>query len=247
MGKDEVLLLSLSCENYTSKILNGFFNVFILPLILFANVFIIIGIINYEDITNLASPFAVGVLSLLISSIYFVASVIFIFIFKQYSKLVITTETVSINSTDSYPIDDIQYLHTPSFSSLAKSFVLINKKTNKPIAHFNYRFGDTIFFENSPEMIRKVLQKGESEIKFLEQEIKEDREKVLKLKKLVKKIRIITMFSFMILAFLIILLLIFRDQHISNNYRDNIDMPPKIIYSDDILDNYILKAETHTK
>jgi hypothetical protein len=245
MGKDAVLLVSLSYENYTYKILNGFFNVFILPLILFANVVIITAIINYEDITKLASPFAVGVLSLLISSVYLIASVIFIFIFKRYSKLDITTETVTINSTDSYPIADIQYLHTPSFSILAKSFVLTNKKTNKPIAHFNYRFGDTIFFENSPEMIREILQKSEfSEIKLLEQEIEEDRKKVLKLNKLAKKTRIITMFSFIILVFLIISLLIFRNQYISNNnHIDNIDMPPKVIYSDDILDNDILKEK----
>jgi len=238
MNKNEVLLMSLSYGNYTSKILNGFFNIFILPLILFSNITIIIALINYETFNQLAGPFAGGVVSLILSSVYLIVSVIYIFIFKRYSKLEITNEQVIINGKDFYPITEITYQHIPSRSIFAESFLLNNQNTNKIIAHFNYRFGDTIFLKNSPEMIRKTLQKNEPfQIKQLKQEIKKDRKKILKLKKLFKRIRIFTVFSFIVLVFLLTSILVLRDLIISKNNTSyyNIDMPPKIIFTEGIL------------
>jgi len=238
MNKDEVLLLSLSYGNYTSKILNGFFNVFILPLILFSNIAIIIAIFNYETFSQLAGPFAGGIVSLILSSVYLIISVLYILIFKRYSKLDITNETVIINDKYFYPVSEIKYQQIPSIYIFSNSFLLTNQKTNKIIAHFNYRFGDTVFFKNSPEMIKKILQTNEPfQIKQLQQEIKEDRKKVLKSRKLVKRIRIITMFSFIMLVLLLTSMFVFRALIISkdNSSYTNIDMPSKMIFPEEIL------------
>ena len=241
---NETLLVSMFYENVYNKLLSSYFNFWLLPFNLIAIIGIIISFFRYENLEQLSHSFALGSGMLILSLVNLFGIIIYIFlmkiILKKFSRLDLTDKSVIINDVDIYPISDVKYQHIFNFSMMSRTFMLVDKETNKIIGHFVYRFSDVIFFDNSPEIIEQILETSSSQsMGILQQNIIKNKKEVKNIKKYFSKARSLTIISFFILVFLIASMILFRDIVVSkNNFYNQIHKSPNIINIDDIFKEY---------
>jgi hypothetical protein len=205
MQDKKALLVSLTYENLTKKILKSFFNFFIFPIILGLDIMLIVAIVRHK---NLIESLALSVCFLIVMAVFFLTIMLYLlsmkFLLRRYSRLEIFEDEVIINNTTHYLITDIEFVPMPSFlSETSRWFELKEKKSGQGIAHFVYRFHDTYFFKHSPEIVKKIIQNDPSiELNALLQMIKKDTEECLRIQNRNEDIRTLTILLFLVLIFL---------------------------------------------
>ncbi|WP_069479111.1 hypothetical protein [Sulfurospirillum halorespirans] len=205
MQNEKTLLVSLTYENLTKKILKSFFNFFMLPIILGLNIMLIIAIVRHK---NLIESLALSITLLIVMGVFFLTIVLFLlsmkFLLRRYSQLEIFEEKIIINNTTTCLISDIEFVPMPSFlSKSSRWFELKEKNSDQVIAHFVYRFYNTYFFKHSPEIVKKIIQNDHSlELNTLLQMIKQDTEECVRIQNRNEDIRTLTILLFLVLIFL---------------------------------------------
>lgn len=206
MQNNKTLLVSLSYENLTKKIMKSFFNFFMFPVILGLDIMLIVAILRHKD---LIESLSVSVCCLIFMALFF-STIIFYwlsmkFLLRRYSQLEIFEDEVIINNTTHYLIADIEFVPmTPFFDNdISLWFELKEKKLGQCIAHFVYRFHNTYFFKNSPQMIQTIIQNNHSlELNTLQQMIRQDTEECVRIQNRNEDIQTITILLFLLLIFL---------------------------------------------
>jgi len=205
MQDKKALLVSLTYENLTKKILKSFFNFFIFPIILGLDIMLIVAIVRHK---NLIESLTLSVCSLIVMAIFFLTIMLYLlsmkFLLRRYSRLEIFEDEVIINNTTHYLITDIEFVPMPScLSETSRWFELKEKKSGQGIAHFVYRFHDTYFFKNSPEIVEKIIHHDPSiELNTLQKMIIQDTEKCVRIQNRNEDIRTLTILLFLVLIFL---------------------------------------------
>ncbi|MBO8087544.1 MAG: hypothetical protein J7D61_16035 [Marichromatium sp.] len=208
-------ILAINYEDIPSKVFKSFFNYFILPLLLIVDIMMIYGFITHESLSDLSRPFALGVVTLVALIVYFFSIVIYFFSIKfltqKYASLEIYKEKVIINNKDEYTISKVEFTRMPYMSVITRWFQLIDKESKEVIGHFVYRFNDTYFLQNSPEIIQKVINSMSIDKSVsLRKMVDEDKNQCFVLQHRNEKLRRITITAFLILIALITAMLLYR-------------------------------------
>ena len=212
------MLLSIEYIDLGIKIFKSIFSYYFLPILLIINLMDLYTLLTYENLDDLGKAFAgsgvflIGFLVVSFSILIFFTSIIFLK--KKYYKLDISKNHIIINSKYMYDIQNIEYINMPYISSISRWFQLKEKNTEKLIGHFNYRFYDTYFFYNTPEVIEKLINSNSLDNKeLIENLIKEDKLSCLALEKRNEKIRFFTIILFAILIGQSLLMVLIRQQY----------------------------------
>ena len=219
MQKSTEPILAINYEDITSKVFKSFFNYFTLPILLIVDIVMIYGIITHESLNDLSRPFALGIVVLAGLSIYFFSVVIYFFSMKfltrKYASLEIYEEKVIINNKAEYSISEVEFTHMPYISAVTRWFELIDKESKEAIGHFVYRFYDTYFLQNSPEMIQKAINSTTTDNSAsLREMVDEDKNQCLAMQHRNEKLRRLTMTAFLVLITLVVAMLLYRQQYI---------------------------------
>ena len=140
-------------------------------------------------------------------AVFFLTILLFLvsmkFLLRKYSQLEIFEDEVIINNTTHYLIADIEFVPMPYFSGTSEWFELKETKSGHVIAHLVYRFHNTYFFKNSPQIVKKIIHSHHSlELKTLQQMIKQDTEECVRIQNRNEDMRTLMILFFLLSIFL---------------------------------------------
>lgn len=215
MQQSENVLLSIKYIDSSKKILKSIFSYYFLPIVSIINLMTLYSLLTYKNLQDLSGPFALSFVMLVGLAIVFFTILMFFgsihFLQKRYSSFSISKNHILINSKDMYDIQNVEYVDMPYISTVSRWFELREKNSKKTIGHFVYRFYDTFFFYNSPEIIKNIIEsKSLDNIEAIDKSIQEDKISCLSLERRNEKIRKITMFLFLILIGQMVAMLLIR-------------------------------------
>ncbi len=218
MQQSEDVILSIKYIDSSKKILKSIFSYYFLPIISIINLMTLYSLLTYQDLQDLSGPFGLSFVMLAGLTIVFSSILMFFgsmyFLQKKYSSLRIFQNYILINSKDKYDIQNIEYVDMPYRSAISRWFELREKNSKKTIGHFVYRFYDTYFFYNSPEMIKNLIEsKSLDNRDLINKSIQEDEISCLSLETRNEKIRKITIFLFLILIGQMVAMLLIRQKY----------------------------------
>ncbi len=215
MEQSEDVLLSIKYIDASKKILKSIFSYYSLPIVSIINLMTLYSLLTYKNLQDLSGPFALSFVILAGLTIVFFTILMFYgsmhFLQKKYSNFSISKNHILINSKDMYDIQNVEYVDMPYISTVSRWFTLREKNSKKTIGHFVYRFYDTFFFYNSPELIKNIIEsKSLDNREATDKFIQEDKISCLSLERRNEKIRKITMFLFLILIGQMVAMLLIR-------------------------------------
>jgi|GEM_PF-4454785 len=220
MQQSEDILLSIKYIDSSKKILKSIFSYYFLPIVSIVNLMTLYSLLTYENLQDLSGPFALSFVMLAGLAIVFFTILMFfgsmLFLQKRYSSFSISKNHILINSKDIYDIQNVEYVDMPYISTVSRWFELREKNSKKTIGHFVYRFYDTFFFYNSPEIIKNFIEsKSLDNREAIDKSIQKDKISCLSLETRNEKIRKITIFLFIsLVAQMVAMLLIRLNYHI---------------------------------